>query len=74
MIWGGAPPGRVPLYMATLIAIRHNPALRDFHQRLRTAGKPPKMALTACVRKLLLIFNALLKHNTPWRLPCPSPA
>ena len=73
MVWGGRRQVRVPLYMATLTAIRHNPALRDFHQRLRAAGKPPKVALTACMRKLLLILNAMLKHNNPWRPPCPSP-
>jgi transposase len=74
MVWGGRRQVRVPLYMATLTAIRHNPALRDFHQRLRAAGKPPKVALTACMRKLLLILNAMLKHGTPWRSPCPSAA
>ena len=74
MVWGGRRQVRVPLYMATLTAIRHNPALREFHQRLRSAGKPPKVALTACMRKLLLILNAMLKHHTSWRSLCPSPA
>jgi transposase len=64
--WGGRAPVRATLYMATLVATRHNPAIRAFYRRLRTAGKPPKVALVAAMRKLLTILNALLKHQTPW--------
>ena len=56
----------VALYMATLSAVRFNPALKAFYRRLRSAGKPPKLALTAAMRKLLLILNAILKTHTPW--------
>jgi transposase len=66
-IWGGRTPVRQVLYMATLVATRHNPVIRDCYQRLRTAGKVPKVALVACMRKLLVILNAMLKHRTPWR-------
>jgi transposase len=67
-IGGGRADVRQVLYMATLAAIRCNPAIRGFHQRLRLAGKPPKVALTACMRKLLTILNALLRTQTPWSL------
>ena len=70
-VWGGRARVRAVLYLAALVATRHNPVLRAFYDRLRAAGKPPKVALTACMHKLLLILNALLKHRTP----CPwSPA
>jgi len=62
---------RAALYMATLSAVRFNPTLKVFYQRLRSAGKPPKLALTAAMRKLLVILNAMLKHRTPWSPPCP---
>ena len=52
--------------MAALVATRHNAALRAFYQRLRTAGKPAKVALVAVMRKLLTIVNAMLKHQTTW--------
>ena len=55
--------------MSTLVAIRRDPLLRDFYQRLRRAGKTPKLALTACMRKLIVMLNALIKHRTPWALP-----
>ena len=64
-IWGGAPV-RAVLYMATLSATRSNPRLRACDQRLRAAGKPPKVALTACMRKLLVLCNALCQHQTLW--------
>ena len=54
------------LYMSTLVAVRLNPSLREFHQRLRRAGKSPKMALTACMRKLIVILNAMLKNELPY--------
>jgi transposase len=66
MIWGGRANVRDVLYMAALTGSRYNPALRTFYQRLRDHGKPPKVALTACMRKLLVILNAMLKHRTPW--------
>jgi transposase len=68
---GGRAPVRAALYMATLSAVRFNPTLKVFYQRLRSAGKPPKLALTAAMRKLLVILNAMLKHRTPWSPPCP---
>jgi len=71
MIQGGRPAVRQALYMAALVASRHNPVIREFYQRLRQAGKPAKVALTACMRKLLVILNAMLKNYTHWedRLP-----
>lgn len=65
-IWGGRAAVRTTLYMAALSAIRHNAVLRDFYRRLRTAGKPAKVALVAVMRKLLTIVNAMLKHQTHW--------
>lgn len=66
-VWGGRANVRAVLYMATLAAIRCNPAIKAFHQRLRDAGKKSKVAIVACMRKLLTILNALLKNKTPWR-------
>lgn len=66
-VWGGRAMVRSVLYMGTLVAVRHNPVRKTFYQRLCTAGKAPKVALTACMRKLLTILNAMLKHRTPWR-------
>jgi transposase len=60
--------------MATLTAVRHQPALRAFYQRLRERGKPAKVALVAAMRKLLAILNAVLKHHTPWRPLCHTTA
>ena len=65
-VWGGRAQVRTVLYMSTLVAVRHNPVLAAFYQRLRAAGKAPKLALTACMRKLLTILNAMLKHRTRW--------
>ena len=65
-IWGGRAHVRATLYMATLAATRCNPVIRHFFTRLVAAGKVKKVALTACMRKLLTIMNAMLKHNTPW--------
>jgi len=70
-IWGGRASVRSALYMAALVGIRHNPVLRAFYARLLAAGKPKKVALTACMRKLLVICNALLKHGTRWVPPTP---
>lgn len=66
--WGGRAVVRAVLYMSTLAAVRYNPVLKAFYQRLRAAGKAPKVALVACMRKLLTILNAMLKHQTPWSL------
>lgn len=65
-IWGGRTSVRATLYMATLAAVRWNPPLRAFYQRLCARGKAKKVALTACMRKLLTILNAMLKYHTPW--------
>lgn len=65
-IWGGRATVRAALYMAALVASRRNPVIRDFYIRLRAAGKAPKVALTACMRKLLTILNAMLKHKVRW--------
>jgi len=66
-VWGGRAQIRATLYMAALVAARFNPVIRAFYQRLCAAGKAKKVALTACMRKLLIILNAMLKHRTPWR-------
>ena len=66
-VWGGRARVRAALYMGALVASRFNPVIRDFYQRLLAAGKPKKLALTACMRKLLVILNAMLKHGSPWR-------
>ena len=65
-ILGGRVEVRAPLYMACLVAIRHNKPLRAFYKRLRDAGKPAKLALVAVMRKLLTTLNAILRHNTVW--------
>lgn len=66
VIWGGRAQVRRALYMAAVSAIRCNPVIRSFYQHLRAQGKPAKVALTACMRKLLVIMNAMLKHHSPW--------
>lgn len=66
-VWGGRGNVRTTLYMATVSATRCNPVIRAFYQRLIAAGKPPKLALTACMRKLLVILNAIVRDQTPWR-------
>lgn len=65
-IWGGRATVRAALYMAALVASRRNPVIRAFYKRLRTAGKAPKVALVACMRKLLTILNSMIKHKTHW--------
>lgn len=67
MIRGGRTSVRTALYMAALVATRHTPPLRTFYQRLRAAGKPPKVALVAVMRKLLAILNAMIKHDAAWQ-------
>ena len=63
---------RAALYMGALVASRFNPVIREFYKRLLAAGKPKKLALTACMRKLLIILNSMLKHCSPWRDPAPK--
>lgn len=66
-VWGGRSHVRSALYMAVLASLRCNPVVRRFYDRLRAAGKPAKVALTACMRKLLTILNSMLAQNTPWK-------
>ncbi|MBM3227205.1 MAG: IS110 family transposase [Candidatus Tectomicrobia bacterium] len=66
-IWGGRAHVRTVLYMGTLVATRFNPQIKAFYQRLLAAGKLKKVALTACMHKLLTILNAMLKHRTSWK-------
>ena len=72
-IWGGRRQVRSALYMAALVGVRHNPVLHAFYQRLLTHGKPKKVALTACMHKLLTILHAVLRDHTPWQ-PTPLAA
>lgn len=65
-IWGGRATVRAALYMAALVASRRNAVIRTFYKRLRNGGKAPKVALVACMRKLLTILNAMIKHKTRW--------
>jgi transposase len=65
-IWGGRAAVRAALYMAALVASRRNSVIQAFYKRLRHAGKAPKVALVACMRKLLTILNAMIKHKTRW--------
>jgi len=66
--WGGRSSVRKVLFMAALTAVRWNPAIRAFYQRLVAAGKPKKVALVACMRKLLTILNTMVRSNQPWNL------
>ena len=66
VVWGGRAPVRATLYMGTMVAARHNPAIRAFYRRLVGAGKPKKLALTACMRKLLTILNVIVRTNVAW--------
>jgi transposase len=68
-VWGGRGRVRAALYMAALVAVRHNPVIRAFYQRLLAAGKAKKLALVACMHKLLTIVNAIVHHRTPWAAP-----
>jgi transposase len=73
-IVGGRANVRSVLYMA--VAVRFNSTIRDFYARLIAQGKPKKVALTACMHKLLIILNAMLKNRSPWRnsIPVTAPA
>lgn len=66
-VWGGRARVRSVLYMGAMVASQHNPVIRDLYQRLLAAGKPKKVALVACMRKLLTILNAMIKRRSPWR-------
>ena len=66
-VWGGRAPVRAVLYMGALVAARRNTVIRAFYLRLVAAGKPKKVALTACMRKLLTILNAMMRTNTTWQ-------
>jgi transposase len=68
-IWGGRAHGRATVSMSPLVAVRYHPVLKGFYERLRAAGKAAQVALTACLRKLLTILNAMVKHHTPWQAP-----
>jgi transposase len=73
-IWGGRAHVRGVLYMGTLAAVLWNPVIRAYYQRLVAAGKLKKVALVACMRKLLTILNALLRHRSPWQASPVVPA
>ena len=70
--WGGRAPVRAVLYMAASAARRFNPVIKAMYDRLALAGKPPKLVLVACMRKLLTILNAMKRDQRPWTLP-PQP-
>ena len=65
-VWGGRADVRAVLYMAAVTAIRCNDPIKAFAERLKKTGKPPKVVIVACMRKLLTIMNSMLKNNTPW--------
>ena len=65
-VWGGRAKVPTVLYMGALVATRCNPVLRDFYQRLQASGKPKKLALTACMRKLLTILNSMVRNDEHW--------
>ena len=67
-VWGGRAEVRAVLYMAALVASRRNPVLTAFYQRLVAAGKPKKVALTACMRKLLISLNAMVRDHAHWQI------
>lgn len=67
MIWGGRKDVRNSLYMAALVASRHNPLIKAFYQKLLAKGKPKKVALVACMRKLVVILNAMVKNDQCWQ-------
>ena len=66
-IWGGRAKVRCVLYMATLVAVRFNPVIKAFYERLMKKGKLKKLALTACMHKLLIFLNAMMKQNSFWQ-------
>jgi transposase len=68
MINGGRAHVRATLYMGAVVAMRHNPVIKAFYERLVERGKSKKLALTACVHKMLVILNAMVRDNLPWRV------
>jgi transposase len=66
-VWGGRARVRTALYMGAMVASRHNPVIREFHERLVAAGKPKKVALVARMRKLLAVLDAVTRDRVPWR-------
>src|SRR5690606_23393503 len=71
-IRGGRRPLRSTLYMATLSAMRFNPPIKEFAERLQERGKVGKVVIVACMRKLLVILNTMVKRNAPWRKMSPA--
>lgn len=71
-IWGGRASVRKALYMAAVVAARFNPQIKKFYERLCSKGKQKKVALVACMRKLLIIMNAMIKHNEKWTVATAS--
>jgi transposase len=67
-VWGGRAHVQTTWSMSPLVAVHYNPVLKRFYERLCAAGKAKKVALTACMRKLLTILNAMVKHHTPWHV------
>lgn len=67
-VWGGRASVRSTLYMSTLVAVRYNPIIKEFYDRLIGIGKAKKVALVACMRKLLVILNTIVKNQTPWQI------
>jgi transposase len=72
--WGGRAAVRTALYMAIVSAIRHNPIISRYYQRLKQSGKATKVAMVACMRKLLVILNTMLKQRQPWQPRLPQTA
>jgi transposase len=72
-VWGGRARVRALLYLATLAAVRANPLIRPIYLRLRAAGKKPKVAIIACMRKLFTILNAVVRTGTRWNLQLAMP-
>ena len=68
-VWGGRASVRTALYTPAMVASRFNPVIRDFYQLLLSAGKPKKLALTTCMRKLLIILNSMLWYGSSWNHP-----
>ena len=66
-IWGGRANVRCVLYMAALVAVRFNPVIKNFYQRLLDKGKLKKVALTACMHKLLILLNAMIRDSQTWQ-------
>jgi len=71
-VWGGRSNVRSVLYMATMAAIRFNPMISSFYKRLTEAGKPHKVAMTACMRKTIVTLNSMIKNQTTWQPPIPE--